>query len=249
MIRALIVDDEEPARRRLATLLAEAGDVEVVGSCPDGVLALDAIAELRPDLLFLDIQMPEMDGFEVLRAAGVDAVPAVVFVTAYEQHALRAFDAHAIDYLLKPFTHERFEQMLARARRVLAGERAREHAAELRSLLAAQEVSAAPTRLAARDGERVVLVNVADILWIGSDRNYAIVHTAGRSLRLRGTLRELGERLAPAGFRRLSHSALVNSHRISTIEPAERGEANVLLDDGTTVRTSRSYHRALDELR
>jgi two-component system, LytTR family, response regulator len=240
--RALIVDDEPLARRAVRRLL-DKHDIEVVAECGDGESAVRMIRELGPDLVFLDIQMPELDGFAVLRQIGASAMPVTIFVTAHDRFAVQAFDAHAVDYLLKPIARARFELALARAEQRIAGTLDR---AELRRVLANLERAAATRgyadRLAVPDRGRIHFVAVRDIGWIEADGNYARIHARGREHELRETLAALEDKLDPADFVRIHRSTIVNVHRIREIQPWFRGHHRVVLDDGTELRMSR-YQR------
>jgi two-component system LytT family response regulator len=249
-IRAIIVDDEAPARRRLRSLLAREVDVVVVAECSNGPTAIDAIAELRPDLLFLDVQMPEMDGFEVLRAAGADAVTAVVFVTAYDSYAIQAFDAQALDYLLKPFANARFRETLERVRRRIAREDDHTFRAKIEALLGGGEKSSVetrPDRIAVRTGGRVLFVNADDIDWIEGAGNYVRIHAGQSEHIVRDTLKAIAERLGPR-FIRIHHSRIVNADRIRELRPWSHGEHIVVLRDGTRIRSSRGHGESLRRL-
>jgi two-component system LytT family response regulator len=249
-IRAVIVDDEPLARRRIRSLLAEAGDVEVVAECANGREAIQAIEESPPDLLFLDIQMPEVDGFDVLRAIGVGHVPVVIFVTAYDQFALRAFEAHALDYLLKPFDDERFEAALQRAReRIRQQRQGGDLDRRLRALL--QEVRGDRgylRRLAVPTGPRSVFVRTEEIDWIEAERNYVRLHAGGRTHLLRENLSRIESGLDPAAFCRIHRSTIVNVDRIQAVESLSGGEYLVVLHDGTRLTSGRSYRRNLHAL-
>jgi two-component system, LytTR family, response regulator len=247
-IRALIVDDEAPARRRLRTLLAREPDVTLVGECADGPAAVQSIRELHPNLLFLDVQMPEMSGFDVLRAVGIDAVPAVVFVTAYDRYALQAFEAHALDYLLKPFANQRFRDTLDRVRAVLA--RADDHAfrRRLEALLAGAAAPAAAGRIAVRTADRVIFVGHDEIDWIEGAGNYVRIHAAGTQHLVRDTLKSMSDRLDPQRFLRVHHSHIVNVDRIRELRPWSHGEYIIVLADGTRLASSRSYSETLRRL-
>ena len=245
-IRAVIVDDEPLARRRLRSLLVEAQDVEVVAECANGKDAIQTLEESTPDLLFLDIQMPEIDGFDVLRAIGVGRVPVVIFVTAYDQFALRAFEAHALDYLLKPFDDERFETALERAR-----ERIRQHQGgdldqRLRVLL--DEMSGRRSylqRLVVPVGHSSVLIKTDDIDWIEADRNYMRLHVGAQTHMLREKMSRIESALDPAKFCRIHRSTIVQIDRIRAVESFFHGEYIVVLHDGTKLTSGRSYRRNL----
>ncbi|MBV9774675.1 MAG: response regulator transcription factor [Gemmatimonadetes bacterium] len=245
-MRVLVVDDEPLARQRILGLLAEAPDMEVVGECGDGEAAIESIEALRPDLVFLDIQMPEVTGLEVLEAVEVDPMPVVVFVTAYDEFALRAFDAHALDYLLKPFRRERFEATLARVRAHLAARSAHQRELSLddriRALLATLHPARPyPERLAVRLGERIVFVRVADVDWIGAEGNYAALHVGERQYLIRETMSRLEAKLDPARFVRIQRSVIVNADRIREIQPLFKGTYTVVLQGGAKLTSGRSY--------
>jgi len=254
VIRALIVDDEPLARERIRDLLAEESDIEVVGECADGSEALAAIQALSPQIVFLDIQMPEMSGFEVLEALGADRIPAVIFVTAYDQYALDAFDMHAIDYLLKPFDGERFSWALDRARRLIgaggdgaAGET--DLAERLRSLLAEVDRERRYLkRLAVKSGGRVYFLQLDQIEWIEAAGNYARLHEGGRSHLVRATLKRLVEKLDPDRFLRISRSAIVNLDFVRELQPWFRGGYVVILSSGDKQRTGRKYQENVNRL-
>ena len=248
-IRAMVVDDEPLARQRIRDLLADAEDVEVVAECANGREAIDAIAKSPPDLLFLDIQMPELDGFDVLRAIGTGAVPVLIFVTAYDQFALRAFEAHALDYLLKPFDDERFEGALQRGRQRLRQEQGGDPNLRLRTLL--EEVRGSREylkRLAVPIGHRNVFVRTDEIDWIEADRNYIRLHVGGRAHTLRENLSRIERELDPATFCRIHRSTIVNVDRIRSVEALVRGEYLVVLNDGTKHTSGRSYRDNLHAL-
>ena len=246
-ISALIVDDEAPARKRLRDLLAKEADVDVVAECPDGPSAVDALLEHEPDVLFLDVQMPEMDGFEVLRLVGLDAAPVVVFVTAYDQHALEAFEARALDYLLKPFTGKRFGETLDRVRNTLG---ASQHRDQLRRDLEGL-IGSSPTtieRIPVRVGARIRFVSVEDIDWIEGDGNYVRLHASGQQHRIRGTLKRLAVKLAPQRFVRVHQSYVVNLDRVRELQPWSHGEFVVVMRDGAELISSRTYSGVLREM-
>jgi len=249
-LRVLIVDDEAIARRGLRQRLAEEPDLEIVGECADGAAAISAIAELRPDLVLLDIQMPGCDGFGVIEAVGMARMPLVIFVTAYDEHALRAFDVHALDYVLKPVDGERLHLAVARAR-----ERLRDPESGLDARLAAVLASLgreAPPRwsrrLAIRSPGRITLVDVREIDWLEADGNYVEVHTAAGRRRLRETLAAIESRLDPDVFVRVSRSALVNITRVRELQPMFNGDFVLLMRDGAEVHGSRRHREALDRL-
>ncbi len=266
-IRVLIVDDEPLARTGISKLCRTDPDLEIVGECPDGQSAVAAIEQVEPDLLLLDIQMPEMDGFDVLQAVGPQSMPHVIFVTAYDQFAVRAFEVHALDYLLKPFDDERFFEAIERAKRAIRETDIGMFRSRLLSLLseagmgeAAQDtaqasVSAAGaepaayvTRIAVRESGRVVLVRVDDIDWVEAANYCAKLHTPKKVHVIRESLKALELQLDPARFFRISRSAIVNLDRIKEIQPFARGSQMVVLRDGTRVVMSRSRREALERL-
>ena len=248
-IRAVIVDDEPLARRRIRNLLAQAEDVEVVAECANGEDAIRAIEESPPDLLFLDIQMPELDGFDVLQAVGVGRVPVVIFVTAYDQFALRAFEVHALDYLLKPFDDERFEAALQRARGRIHQQHGGDLDLRLRALL--EEMRGRRgylQRLAVPSGHRSIFIRAEEIDWIEAERNYIRLHVRDRTHLVRENLSRIESALDPARFCRIHRSTIVNIDRIQAVEPLFRGEYLVVLHDGTKLTSGRSYRGNLHQV-
>lgn len=245
MIRTLVVDDEAPARRRLRSLISREKDLELVGECADGPSAVQAVRELRPDLLFLDVQMPEMDGLEVLAAIGVDAVPVVIFITAYERYALQAFDAEAVDYLLKPFANARFARALERARSRLRGDRdAAISRAQLGAVLEAAERRRA-ARIAIKVDGRVHVLEPNAIDRVEGAGNYVRIFAHGRSHLVRNSLKEMAARLDAHRFVRIHQSHIVNLDRVVELRPWGHGEYVVVLRDGTRLNSSRTYGDAL----
>lgn len=247
MIRAVIVDDEVPARRRLRELVEEEPDVVVVSECADGEEAVRAIAEARPDLLFLDVRMPEMSGLEVLEAVGPDRVPAVVLVTALSDHALEAYELRAIDYLVKPFTRARFAETMTRVRRVLSGGASGDHLQ--RDLDALRRVAPGDTDVLfpVRTEGRLILVRQREIVRVEGAGRYIRVHTEDDEHLQRGSLTEAAERLDPNRFMRVHNSHVVNLERARELQPRGHGDYRLLLDDGTLVPVSRSYGEQLRE--
>jgi two-component system, LytTR family, response regulator len=231
-IRTLIVDDEPLARERLRTLLADRASFVVVGECANGGEAVDALRTDRPELLFLDVQMPELDGFEVLEAIDPDEWPAVVFVTAYDRYALKAFDVHALDYLLKPFDRPRFERALGRAESELRERRAPGGAdSRIVALLdTLRRERRRPPRLVVRTGGRIFFVNVSEIDWIEAAGNYVNVHVGAATHLLRDTMKHLERELAGERFARLHRSAMVNLDRIRELRQTADGWEVVLAD-------------------
>ena len=242
-IRTVIVDDEPLARENLRLRLADHPDVTVVAECAGGEEAVAAIDKLDPDLVFLDVSMPDFDGFEVLeRLAGYDP-PVVVFVTAHDHYALDAFRVHALDYLLKPFADDRFSDTMMRARQHVTERRGHQSPArwEVSSL------ASGPTdRLVVKAQGRVLLVPVADIRWIEGCGDYARIHTAERPLLLRRTLQDLNDLLDPSRFARVNRSAIVNLDHIVELRPCSRGEYMVKLEGGDEVKLTRTYRGDLE---
>ena len=244
-MRALIVDDEPLARRGVLLRLKKYQDVEIVGECADGSSAVEKILELSPDVVFLDVQMPGMDGFDVLRTLPKEDVPGVIFLTAYEQHALRAFEVHALDYLLKPVDDERFAAALDRARRHIdSSEKTR--AAERILAMLGQNAGKYATRFAVRTGTRIQIVLVEDIEWIGAAGDYAEFHVGGRSHLLRETMSALEQKLDPAKFIRIHRSRIVRSSSVNELRSIDNREYVVKLNDGSEHRSSRTYADRLD---
>ena len=235
---AVVVDDEAPARRRIRDLLASVDDVDLVAECRDGEEAITVIEERRPDVLFLDVQMPEVSGFDVLEVVGADVVPAVVFVSAFDQHAVEAFDRRALDYLLKPFTTERFEDTLDRIRATLR-RRPDDLTRRVEDVLAERRAGSGRLPIAVDGGVR--RVRIEDIRWIEADGNYVRLHTAGGEIRSRGTLAALLGRLRPSGFVRIHRSYVVNAAHVVELTPWTHGERTVRLVDGASLVSSRSY--------
>jgi two-component system LytT family response regulator len=250
-IRALIVDDEALARERIRTLLEDDAEVEIAGERADGRDALAAIKAEAPDLLFLDVQMPEMNGFDVLAALAAEDVrlPVVIFVTAYDQYALNAFDVHALDYLLKPFDRERFQKALQRAKAQIEHERKGELGQQLLSLLA--DLKPEPKtleRLVIKASGRVFFLRADEIDWIESAGNYVRLHVGRDAHLLRETMNILEAKLNPAKFLRVHRSSIVNVERIKELHPLFRGEYVIVLRDGTRLTSGRAYRNKLQEL-
>jgi len=248
-IRAAIVDDEPLARRRIRNLLTGERDVEVIAECANGKEAIESLEAASPDVLFLDIQMPEIDGFDVLRALGVGHVPVVIFVTAHDQFALRAFEAHALDYLLKPFDDERFEAALQRARERIRQQRGGDLDRRLEALLESVHGDHGYLRrLVVPVGHRSVFLRTEQIDWIGAERNYIRLHVGGRAYLMRENLSRIATALDPKMFCRIHRSTVVNIDRIRAVESLFRGEYLVVLHDGTKLTSGRSYRSNLHAL-
>ena len=229
-IRTLIVDDEPLARTNLSVLLRRDPQIEIIGECGSGAEALAEIRGARPDLVFLDVQMPECDGFDVLELLGKDLPPAIVFVTAHDQYALRAFEAGALDYLLKPFDNARFERALDRAKQRLARN---------------EDAPAQLERLAIKSVGQVSFVKVSEIDWIEAADYYACLHVGSKSHLLRRSMAELEQELDPAVFSRIHRSTIVNLDRVRGLKLGEDGEYDVLLVDGARLRLSQRYRKQL----
>jgi two-component system, LytTR family, response regulator len=247
--RTLIVDDEQLARERLRQLLENQPEIELVGECADGEEAVVAIHEKRPDLIFLDIQMPELDGFGVLDAIQTDPGPVVVFVTAHDKFALKAFEVHAVDYLLKPFDRDRFQTALTRAlERVKQREKPGATSAQA-AVLAEFKPAAKPLeRLAVKTAGRVIFVKLVDVDYIEAAHNYVEVHADKQSHLLRETLNSIEARLPEDKFVRISRSVIVNIERVKELQPLFYGEYAVTLHNGTRLTLSSRYRDKLERL-
>jgi two-component system, LytTR family, response regulator len=229
--RVVIADDEAPARRIVRSYLGGRADVEVVAEAENGLEVVDAVGTLKPDLVVLDIQMPGMTGFEAIEAIGADAMPAVVFATAYDEFALRAFDVHAVDYLLKPFTRERFDRAFERA---------------LERQPIAPLIAALPLhRVVVRERDRLFFVPIEEVVHLSAEGNYVRVHTAAGSHLIRGTLADLEARLDPRRFARIHRSGIVNIEAIKEVRAHFHGDYIVTLKTGGTLRLSRRYQSRL----
>ena len=245
-IRALIADDEPLARERIRTLLAREADIEVVAECADGKEAVRAIQTLTPDLVFLDIQMPELSGFEVLRKLDASAAPAIIFVTAYDQYALQAFEVCALDYLMKPFDAERFYKALERGREQIRRLRSGEVNERLLALLEDLERGRKYLeRLVIRTGGRVFFLRVDEIDWIEAAGNYVRLHIGAEEHLHRETMNGLEQKLDSSRFARIHRSTMVNLTRIKELQPWFRGDYVVILRDGRQLTLSRSYRSRL----
>ena len=241
-ITALIVEDEPLARERLQRLLEPEPDVEVVRACDEGTDAARAIAELRPDLVFLDIQIPGIDGFEVIARVGPERMPVTVFVTALDQHAVRAFEVQALDFLLKPYDAARFAAALGRAREVIRTRRLAGFQARLQALLETVRAPLEyPARFMVRTGGQYLFVPAAEIEWIESADNYVSLHAGKRAYLLRDTLGGMEEKLDPARFVRIRASAIVNFDFVTAMRPWSGTEYELVLRDGTRLVSSRRY--------
>ncbi len=250
-LTALIVDDEPLARERLRTLLAAESDLEILGECVNGREAVAAVKKHRPDLLFLDIQMPELDGFQTL-AQLVPPLPVVIFVTAFDEHAVKAFEVHALDYLLKPFKPARLKAAVARAREQLAKKSGGDDTARrILALLEERKTSGAEylARIAVRDRDKVRFVKTADVDWIEASGNYLVLHAGKENHVLRETLTSIEGQLSPKEFFRINRSALVHVDRVRHVEPAFNDEHIVVLADGTRLTLTRGLRELQERLK
>ena len=247
-IRALIADDEALARRFLRRMLKDDHDVEIVGECSNGREAVAMIRKQNPDLVFLDVQMPEMDGFAVLESIGTGRLPEIIFATAYEKYAVRAFELHALDYLLKPFDQARFKDAIKHAKERFRSERRNEGRAQISALL--ESIKNKPQyleRLMIKAAGRITFLSIDEINWIEADDKYVHLHTGKITPMVRQTLSAMETQLDPKKFRRVHRSAIVNVGRIKELQPLFSGEHSILLEDGTKLTLSRNYKDKLFE--
>jgi len=247
-IRTLIVDDESLARDRMRQLLQKEAEVEIIGECADGRTAVATIQSEAPDLIFLDVQMPELDGFGVVEALGADASPVIVFVTAHDKFALRAFEIHAVDYLLKPFDRERFQVALQRALQQVVQRDSSALISRQAALIASLKSAQTGDRIAVKSGSHVVWVTLDEVDWIGSADNYAELHVGTKTHLLRETMAALEARLDSKQFVRISRSVIVNAPRIKELKRLFYGGCEITLQDGTKLTLSRRYRDKLQQL-
>jgi two-component system LytT family response regulator len=244
-ISTLIVDDEAIARRRIRRLLKSEADIGIVGECENGRDAALAIDARKPALVFLDVQMPELDGFDVIRALR-SPPPVIVFITAFDQYAVRAFEVHAVDYLLKPFDRTRLAAAVARARRELRHEADRR--ARLSALVAERDGGRPLERLAVKSIGRIAFVRTEEIDWIEAEGNYVRLHAGRETHLLRQTLRSLADRLDPSRFLRIHRGVVVNADRVRELQSSFHGEYVVILRDGTRLTASRTFNGAIQRV-
>ncbi|MGH7449773.1 MAG: LytR/AlgR family response regulator transcription factor [bacterium] len=252
--RTIIIDDEPLARDSMRVLLERDPEIVIVRECANGHEALQAINEESPELLFLDVQMPEMDGFEVLAQVPISRMPIVIFVTAYDQHALRAFEVHALDYLLKSYSDERFEAALRRAKEQIRQKKVNEVSQRLVALLDGQKPGRDPapdngiylTRLVVKTGGRVFFLKTSEIDWIEAADYYIYLHAGGKSHLLRETMNALEQQLDPHKFQRIHRSTIVNLDRLKELQSHVHGDYTVILHDGTQLKLSRGYRPKLE---
>jgi two-component system LytT family response regulator len=249
MIRTLIVDDEPLSRQRVRDLLLEDAEISIVGECGDGAAALSALRSSGIDLVFLDVQMPGLDGLGVIKSLGSDRMPAVIFITAHDCYALPAFEVHAVDYLLKPFDRERFNKALAWAKAHLARDRGGPFGQQLLAQLAELKATPRPLeRVMVKSGGKIYFVKTDDIDWVEAASNYLKLHVGREFHLLRETMNSLEGRLDPSLFVRIHRSTLVNVERIKELQPLFHGDYAVLLHDGTQLTLSRTYREGLPKI-
>ena len=249
-VRAVVVDDEPPARRRLRALLADEADVEIVGEAGGGTAAVQLITAERPDLVFLDVQMPGLDGFGVLRAVAPSHLPLVIFVTAYDEHAIRAFEVAAVDYVLKPVDEARFRAAVRRAVERVRGARPADLSAELATLLERLQPAAAapPERFPVRANGVVTFVRVHDIDWVDVAGDQVRLHVGKETHLLRETMAQVEARLPAATFVRIHRSTIVNLDRVREVQPWFKGDYVLILKDGTRLTSGRTYREKVQRL-
>jgi len=254
-IRALIVDDEPLARKGVAQLLDPVDDVVIVGEAADGPQAIRQIDENEPDLVFLDVQMPEMTGLEVVREVGVAQMPVTIFVTAYDEYAIDAFDAHALDYLLKPIDEERFAEALDRARQQIQRTEADALSQQLKGLLQQyakrdedDDGDESIDRFTVRSRNRIYFVDVEDVQWIESEGDYVALHDGEDAHLIRKTMKELEQRLDSTRFRRVHRSYIVNTDYVEELRPLDHGTYRLIMEAGTPLKTSRGYSESVEAM-
>lgn len=248
-LSAILVDDEPLARERLRAFLSREPDITVVGECQNGEEALIAVREKKPDLLFLDVQMPGLSGFEVLHRLNGSSPPAVIFTTAHDQYAVKAFEIHAVDYLLKPFDRERLKTALDRARARAVAHRPDDLQSKLAAMLEDLRSGARePERIPVKSNGKVSFVRIPDIDWVGSADNYVELHVGAHSHLIRETMSSLSSRLPAEQFLRVSRTAIINLSRVKELQPLFHGEYAITLTTGARVTLSRSYRDQLPKL-
>lgn len=250
-MRVLIIDDEPLAREGIVFQLRNESDVEIVGECEDGSAAIEAIKRQKPDLVFLDIKMPKVSGFNVIEQIGSSNMPLVVFLTAYDEYAVEAFRLNALDYLLKPIDRARFQQSLQKARKQLQKDRLSTQGAQLEQLLTAMRNTGkpiepeVPPRIAVKLGGSIQFLHPDELLWVEAEGDYVNVHTTARSHLVRETMLAMEKRLEPYGFQRIHRSAIVNLDKIAKLAAAENGDYEVLMTNGLPLKIGRNYREAL----
>jgi two-component system LytT family response regulator len=248
-LRTLIIDDEPLAREAIRTRLTGDGDIKIVGEASNGKQAIREIQHRKPDLVFLDVQMPDLDGFRVLSSLGPTHLPIVVFVTAYEQHALRAFEVHALDYILKPFDDERFQDALSRAKSYWRRDRGNQFESRLRELLTHKLAGMGYLdRMIVRETGRISFVKIEDIKWFRAEGNYVKLFVGKHTHMLHTSMNALEARLDPRRFFRIHRSLIINVEHLQELRPWHTGEYIVVMRDGTELTMSRGYRDRLDQL-
>ena len=250
-IKTLIVDDEPEARLGLRSLLEQDEQIKLVGECSNGDEAVNAIRVKLPDLVLLDVQMPGLNGFDVLQALKTDRLPLVIFVTAYDQYSLKAFEVHAVDYLLKPFTNSRFREAIDQAKQKIRSQKDLSHIAERMNALLERFEENPPrvpvleqsylNRIAVKEGEKITFLNVQDIDWIEAADNYICLHVQRKTYLLRSKIGDIEKQLDPKQFLRIHRSRIVNVDRIQEMQPQGSGDCVLILKDGTQITSSRTY--------
>jgi two-component system, LytTR family, response regulator len=246
-LRILVVDDESLARQRIRTLVSRRDDLSIVAECATGAEAVSAIREHGPDLVFLDVQMPVMDGFDVIAKIGADVIPPVIFITAFDEYAINAFEVGALDYLLKPVDEERFNQTVERAKARIAERSQPVLAAQLGELIKQMSGPGSGGRIGIRVQGKVLFLDPADIYWIQARDDVARVHLADSAYDVREPLRSLEERLPRSTFLRIHRSAIVNTGHVLEAEPFDQGDQMLVLRNGKRLTTGRSYRKAVQE--
>lgn len=248
-IHTIIADDEPLARGKLRMLLDSEPGIRIIAECENGNEAISALKAYKPDLLLLDIQMPDADGFQVLETLAPEDMPMIIFTTAYDQYAIRAFEEHALDYLLKPFDQERLHAAIERARLEILNRHDRELTSRILDMLSSIKASQqTERRFVIKSGGRVVFLDVDDIDWVEAAANYVKLNAGGRSYLLRDTISRISERLDPSQFVRIHRSILVNVRKIKELQPCNSGEYMVILRNGKELSCSRGYRAGLHEL-
>jgi two-component system LytT family response regulator len=247
-MRVIVADDESLARDKLRLMLASEPGIQVVAECGNGAETLEALSSYKPELLFLDIKMPDLDGFQVLNKAAEGHMPIVIFTTAYDQHAVKAFEAHALDYLLKPFDCERLRQAVDRARNELLKANDREATQRILQYLSDTRPASVGRRLIIRAGGRVVFLSFDEIDWVEAAANYVRIYVGKQGYLLRRGIGEIADRLDPLQFIRIHRSAIVNVQKIKELQPVNSGEYIVVLKDGKELSCSRGYRAGLQQL-
>jgi two-component system LytT family response regulator len=247
-IRVLVVDDEPLAREKIRGMVAADPELRVVAECSNGAEAIEAVRSMRPDLILLDVQMPEVGGFCVLETLKDEQLPPVIFITAYDHYAVRAFEFHALDYLLKPFDRERFQAAIERAKRQIRRDSSDGSGIDVRILALLEQMHGQPRyseRLVVKTGGRVFFLNTDEIDWIEAEGNYVSIHTGKKAYLLRETISSFESQLDPKEFVRIHRSSIVRLDRIKELQPWSHGEYHVILADGTRLTLSRSYREKL----